>query len=71
MGSLREWGDIAGLMANFIRDSGLMGSNMVQGSGKGLKGIHMPVNGSLERQMAMEFIPGSMETVTKVNSDNA
>ena len=40
---------------------------MAQGSGKGPKETHMQGSGNLVRPMAMECIPGSMETAMKAN----
>lgn len=58
MGNLKELGDIVGLMENFMKENGLMGWSKVQECGEVQRGIHILDNGSLEKQMAMEFIHG-------------
>ena len=66
MENLKESENINGLMENFIRDNGLMGSNMVQECGKELKVIVMWVSGEWEKLKVTEFMSGSMAIAMKV-----
>jgi hypothetical protein len=67
MANQKELGNINGSMESITKGNGLADSDTVLGCGKELKEIAMSDNGSLEKQMAMEFMFGSMEIVTKVN----
>jgi hypothetical protein len=67
MANQKELGNINGPMESITKGNGLADSDMVLGCGKEQREIAMSDNGSLEKQMAMEFMFGSMEIVTKVN----
>ena len=66
MENLKESENINGLMENFIKDNGLMASNMVQECGKELKVIVMQVSGEWEKLKVTEFMSGSMAIAMKV-----
>lgn len=67
MANQKELGNINGSMDSITKGNGLADSDTVLGCGKEQREIAMSDNGSLEKQMAMEFMFGLMEIVTKVN----
>ena len=68
MGNPKGVEDITGQMEKFMRESGKMGSSMVQVSGEVLKEIPISDNGNKAKLMDMEFIPGITGTDMKGNS---